>query len=69
MSGFNFRNLGKFESDAHVNDWARHNQVDPNSIKTRRNADGSLDADIREDAYDSSHSEIFGGYSRESGYQ
>lgn len=69
MSGYSYRNVGKFDGEGDVNEWARKNQVDSRDLKTRKNQDGSIDADVREDAYDASSSDIFGGYSRESGFQ
>ena len=37
-------------------------------IKTRKTKNGKIEADIREDAYDSSQSDVFGGYDRNSGF-
>ena len=69
MSGYSYRTLGSFESEAEVDDYARKNQIDVRDIKTRRGLGGKIEADIREDVYDASKSDIFGGYSRGSGFQ
>ena len=69
MSGYSYRNVGKFDSEQDVDEWVRKNRIDTRDLKTRKNRDGSIDADVREDAYDSSSNDIFGGHSRESGFQ
>ena len=69
MSGYSYRTLGSFDSEAAVDDYARKNQIDIRDIKTRKNGDGSIDADVREDVFDSSSDNVFGGYSRGSGFQ
>lgn len=68
MSGYSFRNLGSFESEADVDEYARRNRIDVRDIKTRRALNGKIEADVREDAYDSSKSDIFGGFDRNSGF-
>lgn len=68
MSGYSFRNLGSFENEAAVDEYARKNRIDVRDIKTRRTMNGKIEADIREDAYDSSQSDVFGGYDRSSGF-
>ena len=68
MSGYNYRTLGNFDSEAEVDDYARKNQIDVRDIKTRRGLGGKIEADVREDAYDSSKSDTFGGYDRKSGF-
>jgi hypothetical protein len=69
MSGYSYRTLGSFENEAEVDEYTRRNQIDVRDIKTRRGLGGKIKADIREDAYDASKSDIFGGYSRGSGFQ
>ena len=68
MSGYSFRNLGTFGSEVDVDEYARRNRIDVRDIKTRKGANGKLEADIREDAYDASQSDTFGGYDRSSGF-
>lgn len=69
MSGYSYRTLGSFESEAEVDDYARKNQIDVRDIKTRRGLGGTIEAAVREEAYNASKSDIFGGYSRGSGFQ
>ena len=68
MSGYSYRTLGSFESEADVDEYARKNQIDVRDIKTRRALNGNIEADAREDAYDASQSDTFGGYDRNSGF-
>lgn len=68
MSGYSFRNLGSFESEFDVDEYARRNRIDVRDIKTRKGLSGKIEADIREDDYDASHSDTFGGYDRNSGF-
>ena len=68
MSGYSFRNLGSFENEAAVDEYARRNRIDVRDIKTRKTVNGKIEADIREEAYDSSQSDVFGGYDRDSGF-
>ena len=68
MSGYSYRNIGSFESEAEVDEYARKNRIDVRDIKTRRSIGGKIEADIREDAYDASQSDVFGGYDRNSGF-
>jgi hypothetical protein len=69
MSNWSFRSIGSFKSERDVDQWARENGVDVRDIKTRRGRDGSVDADVRESAYDGSSNDIFGGYDRKSGFR
>jgi hypothetical protein len=69
MSNWNFRDVGSFDSEAAVDDWARRNQVSPGDLKTRKGRDGRVSAEVRESAYDESNSDVFGGYDRRGGYQ
>lgn len=68
MSGYSFRSLGSFESEAAVDEYARKNRIDVRDIKTRKTMNGKIEADIREDAYDASQSDVFGGYDRNTGF-
>ena len=61
MSGYSFRNLGSFENEAAVDEYAWKNRIDVRDIKTRKTINGKIEADIREDAYDSSQSDLFSG--------
>lgn len=69
MSNWNFRAIGSFGSDAEINQWATKNGVNAADIKTRKGADGKIDAEVRESAYDSSSNQVFGGYDRNGGFQ
>lgn len=68
MSGYSYRRLGTFDSESAVDLWARENRVDVRDVKTRKKSDGSIEAEVREDAYDASESDVFGGYSRNTGF-
>lgn len=68
MSGYSLRNLGSFECEADVDEYARRNRIDARDIKTRKGSNGKIEADIREDDYDASQSDTFGGYDRNSGF-
>ena len=45
MSGYSYRTLGSFESEADVDEYARKNQIDVRDIKTRRALNGNIEAD------------------------
>ncbi len=68
MSGYSYRQLGSFENDAAVDEFARRNRIDARDIKTRKTTNGKIEADVREDAYDASQNDVFGGYDRGSGF-
>ena len=68
MSGYSYRQLGSFENEGAVDEYARRNRIDVRDIKTRWTMVGRIEADVREDAHDSSQNDVFGGYDRGSGF-
>lgn len=44
MSGYSYRNVGKFESEQDVDEWARNNRVDSRDFKSRKNRARSISA-------------------------
>jgi hypothetical protein len=69
MSNWNFRQIGSFNNEADVDQWARENRVNPGDLKTRRGRDGRIEAEVRESAYDDSTNDVFGGFDRKSGFR
>ena len=69
MSNWHFRKIGSFNSEAEVDLWARQNRVSLSDLKTRRGRDGTVEAEVRESAYDKSNNHIFGGFDRGSGFR
>lgn len=69
MSNWNFRQIGSFNSEADVDQWARENRVRTGDLKTRRGRDGRIEAEVRESAYDVSSNDVFGGYDRKGGFR
>lgn len=50
MSGFSWRDIGSFESEADVNDWARRNGIAHGDVSTRSSNDGRVRAQVRNSA-------------------
>jgi hypothetical protein len=69
MSNWNFRDVGSFDNEAAVEDWARRNRVSPGDLKTRKGSDGRVKLEVREAAYDESNDDVFGGYDRGNGFR
>lgn len=69
MTNWSFRDVGSFDNEAAVDQWARENRVDPRDVKTRAGAGGRIEAEVRESAMKGSQNDVFGGYDRGSGFR
>lgn len=69
MSNWSFRQIGSFDSESAVDQWAKQNGVNSSDVKTRKGSDGRISAEVRESAYDDSSNDVFGGYDRKGGFR